>query len=93
MYEGRLEDDFNAWVSREGCTVKGFQIKHAMDEECWIAVIEHKNPDVLCESADLIIEFLNVGRQQGYISRYWFEDIYDEHLYKVGRKLAFCYNA
>lgn len=92
MNEGRLEDDFNAWVSREGHTAKGLKICHAMDEECWIATIEHKNPEILCENVDLIIDFLTKGKQAGYISRYWFEDIYDEHMFKIGKKIAFCYN-
>lgn len=92
MYEGRLEDDFNAWVSSTGRKELGLLISHASDEECWIAIIEHKNPDVQCEDVDNIISFLEEGKQAGYISRYWFEDLHDEHLFKVGKRIAFCYN-
>lgn len=92
MYEGRLEDDFNAWVSREGHKELGLNIAHAIDEECWIATIEHKHSDIPCEDEEKIINFLNKGKQEGYISRYWYEDIYDEHQFKVGKRIAFCYN-
>ena len=92
MYEGRLEDDFNSWVRREGCTELGLLISHAKDEECWIAVIEHKNPEIQCENLEKIINFLNKGKQKGYISRHWFENIHDEHLFTIGKKIAFCYN-
>ena len=92
MVEKHLEDDFNSWVRREGCGARYLKAQHATDEECWVAVIEHKNPEILCEDALLILAFLEEGKQEGYISRYWYEDIRDEHLFKIGRKIAFCYN-
>lgn len=92
MYEGRLEDDFNAWVMRVGNHEFGLDLHLAKDEDCWVATTEHKDKNITCSNCDEIIKFLEHGKKQGYISRYWFEDIYDEHMFKIGKKIAFCYN-
>lgn len=93
MYNDKREDSFNAWIRTEGCHKRNLHFEHATDEECWIVTIEHKNPAISCVNEQEVLAFLKYANSEGYINRHWYEDIYDEHLYKVGRKLAFCYNA
>ena len=92
MFGDHLEDDFNAWVRSTGTHEFGLKLEHSKDAECWVATISHKEPKVECINCEDVISFLEYSKTKGYISRYWFEDIKDEHLFIVGKQIAFCYN-
>lgn len=93
MDNNKREDDFNAWVRREGCKTMHLNLSHATNEECWVSIIQHSDPEIKCEDKDKIIDFLNRGNKEGYTNRYWFEDLHDDYQHKIiGERIAFCYN-
>lgn len=90
--ENVTEDQYNSWVSMYVHQVMKLPIRHHALEECWTAVVEHKDESVDIVPEEAMRNLLVKIAESGFKSRYWFEDIKDQYGHVLGRSILFVFD-
>lgn len=92
MENDKREDNFNAWI-REEAKKRGLNIKRHPDEECWMVMYRHRDPNVQVDDIEAVKDLVAYANSEGYKCRFWLEETQtDRHHHHLSDIICFCYD-